>query len=56
MLMEAVLGHRRLQGLRRLVLVSSTARGLYAKYGFAPLEKPETFMEITHANPYASQA
>ena len=56
MLMEAVLAHPRLQGLRRLVLVSSTARGLYAKYGFAPLEKPETFMEITRANPYASQA
>ena len=56
MLMEAVLAHPRLQGLRRLVLVSSTARGLYAKYGFAPLEKPETFMEITRANPYASDA
>lgn len=52
-LMDAVLAHPRLKGLRRLVLVSSTARGLYAKYGFAPLEKPETFMEIARANPYA---
>jgi GNAT superfamily N-acetyltransferase len=56
MLMDEVLAHPRLQGLRRLVLVSSTARGLYAKYGFAPLEKPETFMEINRANPYVGDA
>jgi len=55
-LMEAILAHPRLQGLRRLLLVSSTARGLYAKYGFAPLEKPETFMEVTRAHPYASDS
>jgi GNAT superfamily N-acetyltransferase len=52
-LMEAILSHPRLQGLRRLLLVSSTARGLYAKHGFAPLAKPENFMEITWANPYS---
>lgn len=54
MLMDAVLAHQRLQGLRRLLLVSTTARGLYAKYGFTALAKPETFMEITRPDPYAA--
>ena len=53
-LMEAILAHPRLQGLRRIVLVSSNARDLYAKYGFAPLQKPETFMEVSRASPYAN--
>lgn len=55
-LMEAILDHPRLQGLRRMVLVSSNARGLYAKHGFVPLQKPETFMEISRAHPYATNS
>jgi ribosomal protein S18 acetylase RimI-like enzyme len=55
-LMDAVVMHPRLQGLRRFILVSSTARGLYQKYGFAPPAKPETFMEINVPNAYQSEA
>ena len=44
-LMDAILAHPDLQGLRRLLLATSDAHGLYAKYGFSPLSKPATFME-----------
>ena len=55
-LMDAVLAHPRLQGLRRFLLVSSTARDLYRKYGFTALAKPETFMEINVPNAYDNGA
>ena len=54
-LMDAVVAHPRLRSLRRFILVSSTARGLYQKYGFAPLAKPETFMEINVSDAYSNQ-
>lgn len=44
-LVEAVLAHPDLQGLRRFMLASSTARGLYEKFGWSPLAKPDIFME-----------
>lgn len=51
-LMETVLQHPDLQGLRRWVLATADAHGLYAKYGFTPLDKPENFMQIRLQNPY----
>ena len=51
-LMDAVAAHPELQGLRRFVLVTRDAHGLYAKYGFQPLAAPERFMERTRPNPY----
>ncbi|MBC3936373.1 GNAT family N-acetyltransferase [Undibacterium rugosum] len=45
-LLEFVFRHPALQGLRRFVLVSSNARGLYQQFGFQTLGKPETYMEI----------
>ena len=44
-IMDAILAHPDLQGLRRMLLATSDAHGLYAKNGFAPLAKPATFME-----------
>ncbi|MCC2616046.1 GNAT family N-acetyltransferase [Aestuariibacter halophilus] len=44
-LMDAVACHPDLQGLRRITLATSDAHGLYAKHGFTPLSKPDTFME-----------
>lgn len=44
-LMDAVIAHPRLQGLRRWVLATQDAHGLYAKYGFTALAVPERFME-----------
>ena len=45
-LVAAVKAHPQLQGLRRFMLASSDARGLYQKFGFQALGKPEIMMEI----------
>ena len=44
-LVAAVMGHSRLHGLRRFLLATSTAHGLYKKYGFTAPAKPQTLME-----------
>jgi GNAT superfamily N-acetyltransferase len=44
-LIECVLAHPELQGLRRFNLATRDAHGLYAPFGFQPLAKPESFME-----------
>ncbi|MEA5426295.1 GNAT family N-acetyltransferase [Arcicella lustrica] len=51
-LVESVLKHPDLQGLRRWVLATWDAHGLYAQFGFEPLDKPEYFMQIKAVNPY----
>ena len=45
-LMECITRHSQLQGLRRWVLGTRDAHGLYAKYGFKPLANPDRFMEL----------
>jgi GNAT superfamily N-acetyltransferase len=44
-LMNAVVSHPQLQGLRRWMLATRDAHGLYAKFGFSPIAAPERFME-----------
>lgn len=44
--------HPELQGLRRWLLGTKDAHGVYAPLGFAPLAAPSRFMEIKLANPY----
>lgn len=51
-LISCILAHPQLQGLRRLLLATSDAHGLYGQYGFLPLKVPGNFMEITRLNPY----
>jgi GNAT superfamily N-acetyltransferase len=51
-LVAAVLAHPRLQGLRRFMLGTKDAHGLYARFGFKPLVQPERFMEIRSENSY----
>lgn len=43
-IMEAVDAHPDLQGLRRFLLATRDAQGLYAKYGFRPLADPSVYM------------
>lgn len=52
LLMQQLLAHPELQHLRRFVLVSSSARGLYQQFGFSALAKPETYMEILQPDLY----
>ena len=51
-LMEAVLAHPDLQGLRRFVLATRAAHDLYRRYGFTPLKSPDLFMEIHRPDIY----
>ncbi len=51
-LVETVLKHPDLQGLRRWILATFDAHGLYEQYGFEPLDKPQNFMQIKVENPY----
>ncbi len=52
-IMEAIMNHSELQGLRRMMLGTRDAHGLYAKYGFKPLAAPERIMEIYKPNIYS---
>ena len=46
-LMETIVAHPDLQGLRRWLLATRDAHGLYEKYGFGALNFPERWMERT---------
>lgn len=51
-LMECIMQHPRLQGLRRWSLVTDDAHGLYAQFGFTPLQAPGKYMEFRAAEIY----
>lgn len=53
-LMAAVLQHPSVADVRRFTLATSDAHGLYDKYGFTALNKPESFMEIYRPDIYAT--
>jgi GNAT superfamily N-acetyltransferase len=55
-LMEQITGHPELQGLRRWVLLTADAHGLYAQYGWKPIAKPEMWMEHHTPNAYAGKS
>ena len=46
LLMDAVMAHPDLQGVRNFLLATRDAHGLYAKYGFTPLAEPQRWMAI----------
>lgn len=45
-MMQVIVQHPDLQGIRRWSLATADAHGLYAQFGFVPLSKPENWMEI----------
>lgn len=51
-MMETIVAHEELQGLRRFMLATRDAHGFYAKYGFAQPAKPESLMEIVKHDLY----
>jgi GNAT superfamily N-acetyltransferase len=55
-LVSCVLAHPELQGLRRWLLATLDAHGLYEKNGFVKLHKPERFMEINDPDIYQREA
>lgn len=52
-LLETILAHPELQGLRRWLLATHDAHPLYAKFGFGPLTDPWTLMTRHDPDLYA---
>jgi GNAT superfamily N-acetyltransferase len=52
-MMETFAAHPELRGLRRWMLMTKDAHGLYTKFGFTPLARPDRAMERTHPGIYA---
>jgi hypothetical protein len=48
--MEVIIAHPQLQGFRRWVLSTRDAHGLYERFGFIPLHRPERWMERPDPN------
>lgn len=55
-LLECITAHPQLQGLRRWILATSDAHGLYEKFGFTALKRPEIFMERHDPEVYSTDA
>ena len=53
-LMRCVVAHEDLQGLRRFLLLTSDAHGLYSQFGFQELGNPSRFMEVLRQDMYRS--
>jgi GNAT superfamily N-acetyltransferase len=51
-MMECIMQHPALQGLRRWILLTRDAHGLYSQLGFAPLESAERYMELHRPDVY----
>lgn len=51
-LMDEILTHPDLQGLRRIALATSDAHGLYKQFGFTALQSPHLLMELRQPNVY----
>jgi len=54
-LMECILAHPDLQGLRRFALFTRDAQGLYERYGFEPARGSSTYLERWTPNVYAAR-
>jgi ribosomal protein S18 acetylase RimI-like enzyme len=51
-LMDAIMAHPDLQGLRRFLLVTRNAHGLYRRYGFTDLANPSMHLERVNPDVY----
>lgn len=52
LIMRAVMAHPDLQGLRRWMLATADAHGLYQQFGFSELRQPERWMEKHNPQAY----
>lgn len=51
-MMECITEHPALQNLRRWILLTRDAHGLYSQYGFTPVKAPERYMELHRPDVY----
>lgn len=54
-LMAEILAHREVQGLRRWMLATRDAHGLYARFGFQPLNDPSRLMTLHRPHIYTQE-
>lgn len=54
-MVSCIQSHPELQGLRRFLLATRDAHGLYAQFGFTPMKAPERWMEIHRPDVYATK-
>lgn len=52
LLMQVIVAHPDLQGIRRMALATSDAHSLYQQFGFKALSSPESFMELHKPDVY----
>lgn len=51
-MMECIMQHPSLQGLRRWILLTRDAHRLYQRFGFTPLKSAERYMELHRPDVY----
>jgi GNAT superfamily N-acetyltransferase len=51
-LMESIMGHGELRGLRRWMLATKDAQGLYEQFGFSAVSDPRSVMELRDPDVY----
>lgn len=54
-LIEEIMKHESVQGLRRFMLATKDAHGLYRQYGFTPLTNTERWMHIHSPDVYKNK-
>ena len=55
MLVQNILSHSQLQGLRRFLLATKDAHGLYEQFGFEAVANPESLMSIHKPDLYVGR-
>ena len=53
-LVGEIMTHPDLQGMRRWILLTGDAHGLYRQFGWEPIARPELYMEIAMPNMYSA--
>jgi GNAT superfamily N-acetyltransferase len=54
-LMGSIMSHPNLQGLRRWILLTGDAHGLYRQFGWTDIADPARWMELHNKNAYSKQ-
>jgi GNAT superfamily N-acetyltransferase len=50
-LIGSILSYPGLEGVKKWMLATNDAHGLYSQFGFKSLSRPEKYMELLHSNP-----
>lgn len=51
-MMQVIMSHPELQGLRRWMLLTADAHGLYKQFGWTQVANPDRYMELHNKNVY----